>query len=524
MMSDAAMFDAQTGVVIPETRLHPIYLIIETAKTLRSAIPFLVVTILGGAPWWVNTALFVLVMVVAIAQWYVKKYSVVSGVLRLRGGLVNRSVRVVPITRITQLAASRSLTQRLIGVWSLKVQSPGDRNGSAVSLGCLSGSRLVELRVALESGHAAQLETELPEGRGGSTIQRYLAWRRTGTETRAPEVIAVLTTPGMLIAAVTNNSIPLIFAGALVVWFKFSQYVPEKAADFMNENIAPRGIVAVLIALVVVAIVGGVVFGALRLNQFTLIRDGDVLRNRRGLLGKQSSTIPIKRIQAVRVVEGFWRLLLGYCTLQVEVAGIGRANTSQRMLFPLIRTERAEALVRRALPELHWPTAPLNRIPQRIHRRYLTLPLEYGAGFTLLLALLPGWWALLAVLPLPLAVALGVARAREGGWYVDNDTVMLRWRRLLARNTVVAHRHGVQRTEWSSSPWKARAHVAGFEMHFSSGRLGKIRYMADTDALMLLHVVGRTAGATDSQVGVGSTDAPQVSAAPDPHQPVLPVG
>ena len=153
-----------------------------------------------------------------------------------------------------------------------------------------------------------------------------------------PDVIAVLKTSEMLIAAVTNNVIPLIFAGALVVWFRFSQFVPDRAADFMNETIEPRGIVAVLIALIVVAIVGGVVFGALRLNQFTLIRDGDVLRNRRGLLGKQSATIPIKRIQAVRIVEGFWRLPLGYCSLQVEVAGIGRANTNQRMLFPLVRT------------------------------------------------------------------------------------------------------------------------------------------------------------------------------------------
>ena len=47
-------------------------------------------TILGGAPWWVNVALFVLIMMIAIAQWHVKKYSVISGVLRLRSGLVNR--------------------------------------------------------------------------------------------------------------------------------------------------------------------------------------------------------------------------------------------------------------------------------------------------------------------------------------------------------------------------------------------------------------------------------------------------
>lgn len=480
------------GVVIPETRLHPIYLVIETAKTLRSAVPFLVVTILGGAPSWVNLTIFALVMVIAIAQWHVKKYSVVSGVLRLRAGLINRIVRVVPITRITALDASRSLTQRLIGVWALKVQSPGDGNGSAVSLSCLSGSRLDQLRDALESGRrAGQPRTRPGFDVPSKTIQRYLQWRHTSSVSGTPETIAVLKTPEMLISAITNNTIPLIFAAALVIWFRFSAYVPARAADFMNQTVEPRGVLAVLIALVVVAIVAGVVLSALRLNRFTLIRDGEVLRNNRGLLGKQSATIPVKRIQAVRIVEGLGRGWLGYCTLQMEVAGISQYNTNQRMLFPLIRTKQARALVSRALPELVWPVEPLHPIPERIHRRYLTVPLEYGAGFTLVLAFLPGWWALLALLPIPLAIGLGVARSREGGWWVDDQTVILRWRRLLARQTVIAHRHGVQRTEWSSSPFKAKAHVAGFEMHFSSGRLAKIKYMQDTDALMLLHVVGR---------------------------------
>ena len=141
------------GVAVPDTRLHPAYLVIETAKTLRSAIPFLVVTILGGAPWWVNTILFALIMVIAVAQWHVKKYSVITGVLRLRSGLVNRSVRVVPITRITALAASQSLTQRLVGVWKLARAISRRRNGAALVLGCLSGSRLDQLRDVLESGH-----------------------------------------------------------------------------------------------------------------------------------------------------------------------------------------------------------------------------------------------------------------------------------------------------------------------------------------------------------------------------------
>ncbi len=160
------------------------------------------------------------------------------------------------------------------------------------------------------------------------------------------------------------------------------------------------------------------------------------------------------------------------------------------MLFPLVRTDRAEALVR-PLSELPWSGQPLQALPARVDRRYLTLPLAYAAGFTLLMVFLPGLWAFLAVLPLPLGYALGVTRGREARWRVDDQCVVLRWRRLLNRNMVVAHREGAQIVELSTSQRKAKAGIAGFTMRFSSGRAAKMRYMVDSDALRLLHVVGR---------------------------------
>jgi uncharacterized membrane protein YdbT with pleckstrin-like domain len=86
-----------------------------------------------------------------------------------------------------------------------------------------------------------------------------------------------------------------------------------------------------------------------------------------------------------------------------------------------------------------------------------------------------------------LGYALGAVRAREAGWWVDDRSVVLRWRRLLDRHTVVAHRGGPQLVELSSSPGKVKAGVAGFRMRFSSGRDAGIRYMVDSDALLLLH-------------------------------------
>jgi hypothetical protein len=86
---------------------------------------------------------------------------------------------------------------------------------------------------------------------------------------------------------------------------RFSDYLPARASEFMHEIVEPQGVVAVLITLVVVAIAAGVVLGAVRLHRFTLIRDGDVLHHGRGLLSKETATIPVGRVQAVRIVEGF---------------------------------------------------------------------------------------------------------------------------------------------------------------------------------------------------------------------------
>ena len=89
-----------------------------------------------------------------------------GGVLLLRGGLVNRSVQAVPISRITALAASQSMSQRLIGVWRLNVQTAGDQNSTVVALACLSGHRLDELRDALKSSDRTIVHTDSNPGPG----------------------------------------------------------------------------------------------------------------------------------------------------------------------------------------------------------------------------------------------------------------------------------------------------------------------------------------------------------------------
>jgi putative membrane protein len=56
---------------------------------------------------------------------------------------------------------------------------------------------------------------------------------------------------------------------------------------------------------------------------FTLSREGDFLYVKRGLLERREATIPLARIQAVRISEGVLRQPFGLASLRVESAGYG---------------------------------------------------------------------------------------------------------------------------------------------------------------------------------------------------------
>ena len=60
---------------------------------------------------------------------------------------------------------------------------------------------------------------------------------------------------------------------------------------------------------------------------FTLAQSPDGIRIRRGLLGTVAETIPLRRVQAVRMVEPMLWRPLGWCRLEIDVAGPRAATT-----------------------------------------------------------------------------------------------------------------------------------------------------------------------------------------------------
>lgn len=479
-------------VTISDRRLHPAYLVITLGRTVRSLIPVIAVGI-WQAPGWTLAVLAGLVLLHSFALWWVRTYGVVEGALRVRGGLFKRTEDTIGLGRISSVDAERGLVQRLLRVWGVKIRTPGNDHRSSIHLPSLSGSALEELREALHQPVGGQPHATGPVNGAGS-MERTVPTAPPFDESR---VLAVLGNRTLLVAAVTGTSIPLILAGAVAALGRAHDILPRRTFDRIADRIFVGGSTTALILLgaVAVAVVAGITLTSLRLARFTLVREGPRLRITRGLLAQRSGTIPVDRVQAVRLVEGIWRRLLGYCALEVEVAGLSASNDSERMLFPLIRTSQAAELVRAALPELNWEPAPLRGVPARARRRYFTLPLLLAAVLTAAASRLPGWGAYLAFLPLPLAVCIGLAQAGAAAWSLDEHTVTFRWQRMLARHTVIAARRRVQLVEVTRTPFQRRADLAGTRLLLAPRRRARIRHLEASDATFLLHSAGRSARA-----------------------------
>lgn len=489
------------GPIIASRRLHPAYLLISAGETVRALVPVVVGLSIFHARWWLLAAAGIVIVGLALARWWTRTYAVDGGLLRVRSGLLSRTAQAVPLSRITAVEAHRGLVQRLFGVWGLRIQVPGDGESAALRLHCLSAPALQELLAVLDVPEPGRRPEAVP---ADPPLRPDPVTGPTPLPVLPSEPVGVLSTPRLLLAALTSTSVPLLLVGAFASWNRLHELLPAVTLRWLRREAtgSPAGTWWLLAVLLTLALAGATAVTSLRLARFTVIREPGRLRITRGLLAQRSGTVLIDRIQGVRIVEGLWRRPFGFCSLEVEVAGLAGRRESERLLFPLLRTAEVPQWLARVVPEIHWAASGFDRGPVRSTRRYLTVPVVAAAVLTGLLLLLPGTWRYLALGPLPLAGWLGLAQARSAGWRLEPEVVSFRWLRLLARHTVIARRARVQLTRVSTTVFQRRAGLARVHIVLSSRRPAGIRHLDRAEADRALHLIGRrSSGAAPAGTG-----------------------
>jgi putative membrane protein len=434
-------------------QLHPAVIGVWSARQLGAMLALVLLN-----PGFLALALpLVGVFVAASTVRYMRfRWRLEGSALVIEQGLLQRRRRVIPVERVQSVDLVRRVSHRLLGVTAVHVEAigSGDTEGQLDALSPEVAHRLREIMLTRRAATRVGVGDAAAVGAGddGETLVRL-----------APREL--------LLAGLTEANATLLAAAAGLAWQflgdRMDEFV-ERAPAFVGTNAALVAALAGLAAAIVLLVSAQLVL----YWDFRLRRTGAELQVRRGLLEQRFDTIPLRRLQALRVEENLPRRLLGYASVKADVAGKpGGGSGGTDTILPFGRATEAHELVAAVLEDDRVVDVRLRPMPPRARTRRMVRALVLTivvTGAALVVWGSSGLVALLVAVPAVMIAeasyrALGHAElpglvVTRAGWWVRRTafvpesrlqtlalraTVLQRWRGLATLELHIARSPGL---------------------------------------------------------------------------------
>ncbi len=414
-----------------ERRLHPLsWLFVLVSSIGRFLVPLVALLVLGGRSednWQLAAAGAGVAALVAGAVWryFTWRYRIGSDSLFVRSGLLERSLRQIPFSRIHDVAVHQTLLHRLFDVAEVRLESAsGDKPEARMQVLRLDEALALEQLIR----RGGEIAVDPPVSHAGPAGQGELLLRLP-----TPEVIRL--------GLISNRGMVLVAGAFALAW----QVAPEAGmAEAMTRygrqafgyagSFAPgwtgavMGALGMLVLALAVLRLLSVLLALVQYHDFQLAGHGRRLTVSRGLFTRRRNSVPRRRIQAWTLVESFTHRLFGRRSLAVDTAVVGQGSEERGLseLAPVATPDRCDELVRQLLPQADWPPGGW----RGLHRlAWLRLSLG-GTVFALVLAAAAGWrfgaWGLAGLLWIPWSAFVARQHARRAGFCVDAQLVAVR--------------------------------------------------------------------------------------------------
>jgi putative membrane protein len=272
-------------------RLHPLSPVVRSGRGVLAVLALAGLSTSGaigqaGRQRWYDLAIALLAALAAVVNWLVTRWKVDGGTLRIETGLLRRDSRQLPIARIQAVDVVRPFLARMLGLAELRVRLAGTPAHDG-RLAYLTEQSAEALRARLLAAHygldpatpepSEQIVATVPTGRLAASVLLSTT-----------SLAAAAVTAGLLLAAFAPGG--LLSAAAPLLWWLVV------SVPLVWQRVSTQ-------------------YG------FTVAASPDGVRIRRGLLGTVAETIPVARVQAVRMIEPLLWRPLGWRRLEVDVAG-----------------------------------------------------------------------------------------------------------------------------------------------------------------------------------------------------------
>ena len=476
-------------------KLHPISAVINFVKVLKDMIiPFIVVIAVNGfggsedsGDWssyimyGIYTIVLIFLLVSGIIKWKRFRYWFEDEELRIEYGLFVKKKRYIPFERIQSLNYTEGIFHRPFGLVKVKVETAG---GGATKEADAELTAITKVAAEQIKYEMLQAKNKLPEESEESLEVQPLV-----KEEKRP--IFKMSGKDLFILASTSGGVGVFFSGLAVFVSQFSNVIPYEA--IYEEIVVFIRFGALIVALVVfvvllIAWIVSVVLTFINYYEFTIVVEDEEIIITRGLLEKKKVTIPLSRIQGVRVVENPLRQLMGYAAVIVDSAGGSLAEKDEKIrLIPLIKKEKITPILEEIFPELQFNPA-LTKIPRRSRRFFYRLDFIWMIPVVAAVSYFFFPFGLFSLLLFPLSYGLGIWQQKTAGFYMNERQLVIQYR-LFSKTRVWMEKKRIQSMTERTTIFQKRADVSSIITTIKSGVTGAstiIPHIEKSDAEMLL--------------------------------------
>jgi putative membrane protein len=395
-------------------------------------------------------------------QWLRFLYVLEDGQLKMQQGVLIRTQKTIPLERIQTVDITQKVIHRMTGTVRLQVQTSGGMKAEAVfsALSMGEGEKLRNQLLSLSQNHTK------PENEPSSEVATVLPVR----EPQEHSPTYPLSWKRLLITGINTSEISLVIPVILGGLFQLSAIFPIDPFEVLFAS-SVFVLVASFILLVWIAWLVSVSISVLRFANYSIYLKGERLFIFRGLLEKKQVTIPLKRVQAIRLVEEPLWEWFGYVSVHMVTTGYGNSKGESSLLHPLLRRDELSQFLGHIVPAYQAVcTQPLHPLPSRSRRTYV---IPYVC-ITLLVAFLVstffppwGWVGLCLVVA---SVVLGLWQHHSSGWWHDERMLVLRTRRW-NRETLLVPIWRIQTVQIVQTPWARKILLANLKLSLASSSL-----------------------------------------------------
>jgi putative membrane protein len=301
----------------PWHRLHPLSPLVRAGRQLMSLVLLLAGLLVAnhhrvGGDLVTDLAIIAIALAGGFVSWLVTRWQIADGVLRVDTGLIRRDSRRFPLSQIQAVDVVQTGLARVLGLAELRLRMAGGDAAHAGRLACLRRSDAEQLRRELLAlSVAAGTGPALEAGRGpareaaragpAALVPERLLFRVNAA--RLPVAILLSRTGAVAVAVAAAAGVTIAVSGRTSTIAPFLPFVLGAMVNLWRQLNGQYGT--------------------------TVAAAPDGLRLRSGLIQTTAETIRPGRIQAVRLAEPLiWRAL-GWCRLEVDVAGARQRREDQ---------------------------------------------------------------------------------------------------------------------------------------------------------------------------------------------------